>query len=231
MVRITSRQSASGVILTTDGYVVTFMYTCAPGSRYVTRIPPGQSVSVSLSDGRTVSGVGIGSFSSAKNLNFDLVKITEDGVWPCAETGRAEDMKPGDTCLELGFPRGPDRSPSVRIGHLIPWGVSGMLRSSCFPNSQDDVGGGLFDLQGRLIGIHLYQWFSNSRRSKPTAGYLDIRIAQENWQKLARKRPSMEESSTRQPAARAESCKMTLCHLYRHQTHRNLLRLPQRPGK
>jgi S1-C subfamily serine protease len=186
--------SGSGVILTADGYIATFIYQSflAPESHYLTRIPPGQSVSIYLVDGRTVPGVAVGSFSSAKNLNFDLVKITENGVWPCAETGSAEQVKPGDTCLALGFSRDPDmssrsyeREATVRIGHLIPWGVSGMLRSSCVIDGPSDRGGGLFDLKGQLIGIHLYQPFSDYHTlSDPTACHLDIEVVKRNWRNL-----------------------------------------------
>lgn len=49
----------------------------------------------------------------------------EPGVWSCAEQGQAADVRPGDTCLAVGFLGGLDRSPgyepSVRIGHRIAW--------------------------------------------------------------------------------------------------------------
>lgn len=204
--------SASGVILTADGYVVTFVYRSfgAQQSRYSIRIPSGQPVSVLLSDGRTVPGVAIGPYSSSKDLNFDLVKITERGTWPCAEIGLAEDVKPGETCLALGYPGGPDRhheqEPSVRIGHMIPWGAPGMLRSSCVIDCLGDRGGGLFDLRGRLIGIHLCQPFSDYHTwAEPTTGHLDIKVVQQNWKNLACKSRPMETSATKESTAKVEA--------------------------
>jgi S1-C subfamily serine protease len=199
-----SDDSASGVIFTPDGYVATYIYKAyrAPMSRYAVRIPPGQAVSVHLADGRTVAGAAVGAFSSHKDVDFDLIKITEDGVWPCAEIGRSEQVKPGETCLALGILRGPnrsflDREPSVRIGHLIPWGMPGMLRSSCSISTLDDRGGGLFDLEGRLIGIHLYQPFSDyATGSGPTTCHLDIKVVTENWRSLARKIPAVNHPAT-----------------------------------
>jgi S1-C subfamily serine protease len=206
MVRVVWRHhdhddTASGVIFTADGYVATFLYMSyrAPHSRYSTRMPTGESVTVYLADGRRVPGVVVGTFSSAKELEFDLVKITEKGAWPCAEIGRDEARRPGETCLALGFPRGPggtrEREPSVRIGHLIPWGVLGMLRSSCVICGLDDRGGGLFDLEGRLIGIHLVQPYSSyETRSGPTACHLDIKVVEQNWRRLANQKPSAEKA-------------------------------------
>jgi S1-C subfamily serine protease len=203
-----SDDSASGVIFTADGYVATYIYKAyrAPQSRYAVRIPPGQSVSVHLADGRTVAGVAVAAFSSVKDVDFDLIKITQDGVWPCAEIGRAEQVNPGDTCLALGILRGPnrsflDREPSVRIGHVIPWGMPGMLRSSCSISTLDDRGGGLFDLEGRLIGINLYQPFSDyTTRSDPTTCHLDIKVVVENWKSLTNKKPPAEKPAANPPA-------------------------------
>jgi serine protease Do len=205
--------SASGVILTADGYTATFvnMSYRAPESRYDVRIPAGQSVSVHLADGRRLPGVAIGSFFSEKDLNFDLIKITENGVWPCATIGRAEAMKPGETCLALGFPPGPggsrEREPSVRIGHLIPWEAAGMLRSSCRLSGLGDRGGGLFDLDGRLIGIHLhFQPYSDYQTlSDPATCHLDFKVVEQNWRSLTSKKLPTGKPIPGRPATNAEA--------------------------
>ena len=200
-----SDDGASGVILTADGYIATYLYKShhVPqiADRYETHVPAGEAVSVCLFDGRRVPGVVIGSYSSVKHLSFDLVKITEEGVWPHAEIGRSDGIAPGTTCLALGVlgeTGGADATgASVRVGHLIPWGVSGTLRSSCVIDSLDDRGGGLFDLEGRLVGIHLVQPFTDYETClEPTACHLDIEVVQQNWRALAAKEPLTEGSGT-----------------------------------
>ena len=168
-------------------------------------------MSVYLADGRKVNGVVVGSFSSAIQQNFDLIKITDAGVWPYAEIGRAEETKPGDVCLAMGFLRMPDRSSwekesSLHVGHLVPWGAPGLLRSSCVIDGLDERGGGLFDLSGRLIGIHLslplsdYQTFTG-----PSTCHLNINVVERNWRKLAKKTRPVEEAIANCPVATVDA--------------------------
>ncbi|MHC4399741.1 MAG: trypsin-like peptidase domain-containing protein, partial [Planctomycetota bacterium] len=149
-----------GVILTADGYVATFAYEPFWGSH---GLPPGKDVSVYLADGRRVSGVALG---SRRQWGFGLVKITQKGVWPHAEPGTSTEVELGEVCLSLGYPPAThvhmldiaqDPSvpePSVRVGHVISKELPGQLGTSCRIASHDR-GGGLFDLQGRLIGLNL----------------------------------------------------------------------------
>ena len=124
-------------------------------------------------------------------------------------------LKPDDTCIALGYWCGVHRAfqptPSVRIGHLIPWVAPGMLRSSCLIDGLDDRGGGLFDLEGRLIGIHLMAGFSDYHTfTGPEIMHLDIRIVQDHWRNLAAKKPLGEKATAGQSKTGVASSDETL---------------------
>ena len=184
-------ETCCGVILTADGYVATSAYEPFWGSH---DLPPGKDVSVYLADGRRVPGVALG---SSWQWGFGLVKITQEGVWPHAEPGTSTKVKPGEVCLSLGYPpathvnmlpigREPSLpEPSVRVGHVISKELPGQLRSSCRIIDTADRGGGLFDLQGRLIGLN--QVPSHERTMHST-----IDVVQQHWEGLARRKPSAE---------------------------------------
>jgi S1-C subfamily serine protease len=142
----------SGVILSADGYVTTGPYT--PGTP--DHLPPGEAVSIHLADGRLVPGVAVG---SSRQLGFGLVKITPDGPWPNAEISSSAELKQGDLCLAVAYPRAncfqehyPDRESSLRLGLVAVKAERRWLGASTQVGLGED--GGLFDLQGRLIGVH-----------------------------------------------------------------------------
>jgi serine protease Do len=142
----------SGVILSADGYVATSPYT--PDSP--DHLPPGEAVSIHLADGRLVPGVAVG---SSRQLGFGLLKITPDGPWPNAEIGSSADLKLGEICLAVAYPRAncfqehyPDREPSLRLGLVGVKAERRWLGVSTQVGLGED--GGLFDLNGRLIGVH-----------------------------------------------------------------------------
>lgn len=178
-------ESSSGVILTADGYIVTHTQEL--------HFVPGKPVTVYIHGGRNVAGTAVGSFSPTRRISFGVAKIAEHGVWPYAETRTAKEPSSGDTCLSFGFPGEPDgsrdREPSAHVGHLIPWGAPGMLRSSCLEGFED-FGGGLFDMEGRLIGIRTVCWFSdNVGKTGLTNCYLGIKVVEQNWRDLTSRKP------------------------------------------
>jgi len=136
--------SGSGVVITADGLIVTAGHVCGG---------PNREVSFTFPDGKIAHGKTLG-----VDLESDtgLMKITEPGTWPHVATGDLEQAKMGDWVLALGHPGGFDlkRSLVVRLGRIIRLAPDA-LQTDC-TISPGDSGGPLFDMHGRVIGIHSY---------------------------------------------------------------------------
>lgn len=135
----------SGVVITESGYVLT--------AAHVTD-RPGRNATIRFPDGKTVRGKTLGLHTEADGA---LIKITDEGTWPHASFVTLDDYpypKPGDWCIATGHPGGfdEDRTPPVRLGRIIDVNET-VIRTDCTINSGDS-GGPLFDMQGRVIGIH-----------------------------------------------------------------------------
>jgi serine protease Do len=134
--------AGSGVIVSKDGYVLTAGHISGE---------PDHTVTLILSDGRRVKGKTLGS-----NRGYDsgMIRITDEGDWPFVEMGDSEKLKPGDWCLALGHPDGykPGRSPVLRLGRVLSLRKK-TIRTDCALVGGDS-GGPLFDLSGKVIGIH-----------------------------------------------------------------------------
>lgn len=137
----------SGVIITGEGYILTAAHVAGR---------PKQKISIIMHDGERVEGVSMG---SNKNMDAGLVRITKTRdtatePWPHATLGSSSDLKLGQWCIATGHPGGwmPDRPAVVRIGRLLRI-IPSTLVTDCSLIGGDS-GGPLFDLEGRLIGIH-----------------------------------------------------------------------------
>ena len=136
--------SGSGVIISTNGLVLTAGHVCGR---------PNRDVRFTFPDGRTARGKTLG-----VDLDSDtgLMRITTPGTWPHVPVGDLEQARDGDWVLALGHPGGfdPRRSLVVRLGRLI--GLSpDMVQTDC-TISPGDSGGPLIDMHGRVIGIHSF---------------------------------------------------------------------------
>jgi serine protease Do len=134
--------SGSGVIITSDGLVLTAGHVCGA---------PDREVLFRFSDGSQARGKSLG---RDEDTDTGLLLITNRGPWPHAELGDLELAGTGDWVLALGHPGGYDstRSLVVRLGRIIRVGADA-LQTDC-TISPGDSGGPLFDMQGRVIGIH-----------------------------------------------------------------------------
>jgi serine protease Do len=132
----------SGVVVSKDGYVLTAGHISAEPDRQVTLIFP---------DGRKVKGKTLG---SNQEIDSGMIQITEEGEWPFVEMGDASKLKKGDWCITLGHPDGYKlgRSPVLRLGRVLE-ARKRTIRTSC-PLVGGDSGGPLFDMGGKVIGIH-----------------------------------------------------------------------------
>jgi serine protease Do len=134
--------SGSGVVITADGLVLTAGHVCGGANR---------AVRFTFPDGKTAYGrtLGVGLDSDT-----GLMRITNAGPWACAPVGDLGQQSAGDWVLALGHPGGFDlkRSLVVRLGRVIR-ATPRALQTDC-TIAPGDSGGPLFDMNGRVIGIH-----------------------------------------------------------------------------
>ncbi len=172
--------SGSGVIVSTDGLVLTAAHVCGSTNR---------EVRFTFPDGKTAQGKTLG---VNHELDAGMMRITSPGSWPCVEVGELSKAHLGDWVLSLGHPGGfdPERSLVVRLGRIVRLHAE-MLQSDC-PISAGDSGGPLFDLSGRVIGIH-------SRISDSTAENFHVPISafRDNWERLIKGESWGDERPTR----------------------------------
>ena len=132
----------SGVIVSKDGLVLTAGHVMA-GS--------GTNYTVVLPSGKELKAKPLG-----KNLNVDagMVQIEEPGEYPYVELGEYKSLKLGDWCVCLGHPGGYKlgRTAPVRAGKVLELNKNDLVTDCALIGG--DSGGPLFDLEGKLIGIH-----------------------------------------------------------------------------
>jgi len=167
-VRIGGSQG-SGVIVSKNGLVLTAAHVIGRGDK-------GRRVSLVLHDGRRVEGETLGADHESDSA---LIQITSENDWPFVEVGKSGDLENGQWCLATGHPGGYEvgRSPPVRIGRVLR-NRRGFVTTDCVLVGGDS-GGPLFDMNGRVIGIH-------SRITRSTAGNLHVQIDRfnEDWKRL-----------------------------------------------
>ncbi|MBI4661525.1 MAG: trypsin-like peptidase domain-containing protein [Verrucomicrobia bacterium] len=161
--------SGSGVVISEDGLVLSAAHVCVRPSLDVTFIFP---------DGKTARGKTLG---TNHEIDGGLMQITDAGHWPHIQMGDLDQARLGDWVLSFGHPGGfdPYRSIVVRLGRIIRL-ARGVVQTDCTLMAGDS-GGPLFDMHGRVIGIH-------SRISDSTAANFHVPITtyHETWERLAR---------------------------------------------
>ena len=134
--------SGSGVIVSADGLVLTAAHVSGGINRTIEAV---------MEDGTRYPVRTIGLIS---NTDAAMAQIEGDGPFPFVEVDRDNTTQLGDWVMSLGHSGGfdEDRGVVVRLGRVVrmaqrTWQTDGTLIGG-------DSGGPLFDLHGRLIGIH-----------------------------------------------------------------------------
>lgn len=140
--------TGSGVLVSEDGLIMTAGHVSGE---------PGRDISITLHDGSIVKGVTLGFNPIADS---GMVKIKDKGKWPYAEVAPSKDVKAHQWVITTGHPSGlkKARAEVVRVGRIgepkfTPPEGGVFLQSDCTLVGGDS-GGPLFDMQGRVIGIH-----------------------------------------------------------------------------
>ncbi len=134
--------SGSGVIVSSDGLILTAAHVIE-GSKEMFVIFP---------DGRQERAKVLGA-----NYTRDaaMAQLMGEGPWPHVEVGDSDSLEVGDYVVAMGHPKGydPTRRPPVRFGRVMTKGGLGFVTTDCTLIGGDS-GGPLFDLKGRVVGIH-----------------------------------------------------------------------------
>jgi len=138
----------SGVLINEDGYILTAAHVAGK---------PKQKMWVVLHDGRRVEGISMG---VNRDTDAGLVRILKtrdenNQPWPhAALPAVGERVKSGQWCIAGGHPGGwvSDRPAVIRVGRVL--GVTDSTIVTDCSLIGGDSGGPLFDLQGKLVGIH-----------------------------------------------------------------------------
>ncbi len=135
--------SGSGVIISRTGLALTAGHVCGKA---------GTPLKVLLPDGRLVSAKSLG---AVKRADAGLIQL-RPGRYPHVPIANPseERVAMGTWCLALGHPGGWDgrRGVVIRLGRILSRSKD-TLRSDC-KLVGGDSGGPLFDLRGRVIGVH-----------------------------------------------------------------------------
>lgn len=161
--------SGSGVIVSAEGLVLTAGHVVGRAGRQVTVI---------LHDGRQVKGKTLGANFS---VDSGMVQITDKGPWPFVEVGESKAVQLGAWCLATGHPAGVQagRTPPVRVGRVVSKHSRGLVTDCMLVGG--DSGGPLFDMAGKIIGIH-----SRIGGSLTSNVHVPADTYRETWDRLAK---------------------------------------------
>ena len=166
---VVGRAQGSGVVVSSDGYILTAGHVSGKSGRNVLIIFP---------NGKKVRGKTLG---ANNGVDAGMIKITDKGKWPHDGIGDMEDVTVGDWCIAIGHPGGfrAGRTPVVRLGRIISANARAIHTDATLVGG--DSGGPLFDMHGRVIGI-------NSRIGRKTTQNIHVPISaySEGWVKMAR---------------------------------------------
>lgn len=167
--------SGSGVIISEDGYVLTAGHVVQE---------PNKPCTIILTDGTMLKGKTLGMQTSRDS---GLMKITEKGKYPFLDMGISKDVEKGQWIFALGHPGGfdPKRTPPLRVGRVNGKSLTnGMLQTDCVLVGGDS-GGPLFDMAGKVIGIH--SRINPTTRDGQFVGnfHVPVDIYGETWDQLA----------------------------------------------
>jgi len=161
--------SGSGVIVSEEGFVLTAGHVSGK---------PGQTVTLILHDGKRIKGKSLG---NNRLIDSGMIKITTEGKWPFVDMGSSADLKKGEWVITAGHPGGykPGRSPVVRLGRVLTR-TSSLVQTDCTLVGGDS-GGPLFDMQGKVVGIH-----SRIGGTITSNIHVPVDTYRDNWDKLTK---------------------------------------------
>jgi len=158
----------SGVIINSEGFVLTAGHVSGRSDA---------DVRVTLHDGKHLKGKTLG---RNRAIDSGLIKIGDERDWEHVEMAEPGDVKPGDWCIAVGHPGGrrSDRPPVLRLGRIL-FADENVICTDCTLVGGDS-GGPLFNLAGKVIGIH-----SRIGLQATTNFHVPIATYHATWDRLA----------------------------------------------
>ncbi len=163
--------SGSGVIVSAEGLVMTAAHVSSG---------VGKDVTVIMADGTKLKAETRGLDSETDAALIQITeKLPEGKFFPTVEINKTGDTKLGDWIFSLGHSGGfnKERGAVSRIGRLVRVANTTMQTDGALIGG--DSGGPLFDMDGRLIGIH-----SRVGRVVGENMHVPIKVFTDNWDRL-----------------------------------------------
>jgi serine protease Do len=163
--------SGSGVIVSAEGLVMTAAHVASG---------VGKDVKVIMPDGTKLKAETLGLLSET---DAALIQITEKNPggkpFPFVEINKTGDTKLGDWIFSLGHSGGFDkeRGAVARIGRLVRVANTTIQTDGTLIGG--DSGGPLFDMEGRLIGIH-----SRVGPQLPVNMHVPVQVFLDGWDRM-----------------------------------------------
>lgn len=105
------------------------------------------------------------------NRSYDaaMLQLVGEGPWAFSPLGDSTSVRPGEWVVATGHPSGFDalRDAPVRFGRVVSKNIDYFLGSDCVIFGGDS-GGPLFDLEGKVVGIH--SWIGEDVQINTHAG-------------------------------------------------------------
>ncbi len=159
----------SGVIVSSDGIVLSAGHAVKPNRRY----------KVLLADGRELRAKGLG---ANERVDMAMLKIENPSSLPVAELGDSNSLLINQPCISISFPGTyvKDRGSVIRLGYVTRPVTpnQGMIETTAVMEPGDS-GGPLVDINGRVIGIH-----SNIRKDTKQNYDVPINSFKKYWEQL-----------------------------------------------
>lgn len=155
---LVERATGSGVVITTQGHVVT-NYHVVEGASDVQVLWQGQYLKAEI--------VGVDELT-----DLAVLRVTENVSLPCVRMGEAGDVRVGDWAIVIGNPLGSELADTVTVGvisalnrELEGSSIVKMIQTDAAINSGNS-GGGMFNTRGELIGIPSLKFSSSGSRGE-----------------------------------------------------------------
>ena len=154
--------TGSGVVVSPDGLILTAGHVITD----LRTQKVAEEVSILFEDGEELKAKVLG---INKSRDAAMLQLIGQGPWAFSPLGDSASIRPGNWVIATGHPSGYDalRPAPVRFGRVISKNGDFFFGSDCVLFGGDS-GGPLFDLNGKVVGIH--SWIGESLEINTHAG-------------------------------------------------------------